>query len=409
MSRERWARQKVAPEIERLVDAGQFVRAAARAKEVRSVLPEDPALGKLWMRATGEAFFRDTTGRPGPATWEAGDYPKGRENYPVAGVSWFEAAAYAEFAGKSLATAYHWTLASQAFRYTPLITPGSNFRSAGTQPVGSDAALSGSGTTDMAGNVKEWCWNETRDSKRLILGGGFGEFKYMFNFTDARSPWERAANFGFRFVKLDSPAPPATTERLEVIARDYSTEKPVSDDVFRSYAPLYTYDKGDLNALVEETVSTDDWSRSKATFDAAYRHERVIAWLYVPTHAAPPYQAVAYFPGGGAFLEDSINLTNLEETRGFLVKSGRALLVPVYKGMFDSRDGFLPGGGNPLVFRRDHQVAWAKDMGRALDYLETRGDFDATKIGYFGDSAGGPAGVHLSAVEKRIKAAILSS
>ena len=60
------------------------------------------------------ALFHDATGRPGPATWEVGDYPKGREKYPVAGVSWYEAAAYAEFAGKSLPTAYHWTRASQA-------------------------------------------------------------------------------------------------------------------------------------------------------------------------------------------------------------------------------------------------------------------------------------------------------
>jgi len=59
------------------------------------------------------ALFRDSTGRPGPATWEVGAFPKGQEKHPVAGVSWFEAAAYAEFAGKSLPTAYHWTLAAQ--------------------------------------------------------------------------------------------------------------------------------------------------------------------------------------------------------------------------------------------------------------------------------------------------------
>jgi hypothetical protein len=124
------------------------------------------------------AFFHDSTGRPGPATWEVGDYPQGHQKYPVAGVSWYEAAAYAEFVGKSLPTAYHWTLASQAANYTPVITPGSNFGREGTQPVGSENALSGSGTTDMAGNVKEWCLNETKNAKRLILGGGFGESNY---------------------------------------------------------------------------------------------------------------------------------------------------------------------------------------------------------------------------------------
>ncbi len=48
--------------------------------------------------------FVDSTGRPGPATWEAGTYPTGQEDYPVSGISWFEAAAYAEFVGKSLPT-----------------------------------------------------------------------------------------------------------------------------------------------------------------------------------------------------------------------------------------------------------------------------------------------------------------
>jgi len=73
------------------------------------------------------AFFHDATGRPGPAIWEVGDYPKGHHKHPVAGVSWYEAAAYAEFAGKDLPTAYHWTRASRSSAYTPLISSGSNF------------------------------------------------------------------------------------------------------------------------------------------------------------------------------------------------------------------------------------------------------------------------------------------
>ena len=58
-----------------------------------------------WEQAMAE--FRDATGRPGPSTWELGTYPEGREDFPVGGVSWHEAAAYAEFAGKSLPTVYH--------------------------------------------------------------------------------------------------------------------------------------------------------------------------------------------------------------------------------------------------------------------------------------------------------------
>ena len=338
-SRERWALETAAPEIARLVDAEEYVKAAALTREARAVLPNDPTLEKLWMRATGEvsiasvpagaevsirpyrgdpnawetlgktplqkvrvprddyvwrivkpgfaadvlhrrapwrastwfpypafdwnlklrpegsvppemvvvpggrvglayplahapaaqvddflidrhevtneeykkfvdaggyqkrefwkqpfvrdgrtvpwedavALFHDATGRPGPATWEVGDYPKGTRNIR---------------SPESVGTRQRPTRSSRARafprrttgrwrrnrrRFTPLITPGSNFRREGTQPVGSESALSGFGTTDMAGNVKEWCWNETRDGKRFILGGGFGEPNYMFH------------------------------------------------------------------------------------------------------------------------------------------------------------------------------------------------------------------------------------
>ena len=63
------------------------------------------------------ARFKDLTGRPGPATWKLGTYPDGEEELPVTGVSWYEAAAYAAFAGKELPTVYHWFQADTAGRH----------------------------------------------------------------------------------------------------------------------------------------------------------------------------------------------------------------------------------------------------------------------------------------------------
>ena len=54
------------------------------------------------------ALFRDSAGRAGPKDWIQGEFPNGQDDYPVTGISWYEAAAYAEFAGKSLPTIYHW-------------------------------------------------------------------------------------------------------------------------------------------------------------------------------------------------------------------------------------------------------------------------------------------------------------
>ena len=86
------------------------------------------------------AVFRDTTGRPGPSTWEGGTFPAGNDDLPVSGVSWYEAAAYAEFAGKSLPTISHWFLAAD-IRVSPLLIPSSNFAGKGLASVGSYSSI----------------------------------------------------------------------------------------------------------------------------------------------------------------------------------------------------------------------------------------------------------------------------
>ena len=182
---------------------------------------------------------------------------------------------------------------------------------------------------------------------------------------------------------------------------NYWKLKPVSDEVLKAYTALYAYDKGELNAEVEDLGSMEGWSRSKVTFDAAYGHERVTAYLFLPRHTSPPFQTVVHFPGGFAFFDHRLDLGEVEDSYGFLMKSGRALIVPVYKGMYERQDGLRPGNGPPAL-RRDHEIAWSKDLGRLLDYLETRGDIDSTKVAYLGLSAGGAEGAHLPAVEKRI-------
>src|SRR5712671_5691533 len=70
--------------------------------------------------------FRDATRRPGPATWTSGTYPAGQADFPVGGVSWYEAAAYAVFAGKSLPTIYHWYRAADLGRFADILAV-SNF------------------------------------------------------------------------------------------------------------------------------------------------------------------------------------------------------------------------------------------------------------------------------------------
>ncbi len=239
-----------------------------------------------------------------------------------------------------------------------------------------------------------------------MLGGGFGEPAYMFSETDAQLPWHRRPNFGFRCVKLDSPPSAAAAARIEATARDYSKEKPVSDDIFEAYRGLYAYDKTELNARVEETETTESWNREKVSFDAAYGNERMSAHLFLPRNVSPPFQAVVVFPGTQALFAETFDPTGLEDS--FLLKSGRALIFPIYKSTYERRDGFVPGAPPPAFFR-DHVIMFSKDLGRTLDYLGTRKDIDSTRIAYLGDSWGGQLAPVFLAVEKRFKAALLFS
>ena len=363
--------------------------------------------GKKLSFAEGIALFVDRTGRPGPSTWEAGDFPSGQGDLPVGGVSWYEAAAYAKFAGKSLPTMYHWARAATV-SIAAYIIPGSNFKRQGLERGGAPRGMSGFGVYDMAGNVREWCYNE-EPRGRYNLGGGYTDPTYQFNDAYTQPPFDRSAINGIRLVKYlkDEPGLKLAMQPLTAAFRDYSKEKPVSDAEFKTFLTMYDYDRRPLEAKVESRDSLLDYAiREKITFAAAYGNERVPAFLFLPRNHKPPYQVVVYFPGSNAIYARTS--ANLEIGRvDFLVKSGRAVMYPIYKSTYERADSIQSDYSNTSVFYRDHMLMWAKDLRRSIDYLETRGDIDSTKIAYFGLSWGGWLGGVMNAVEPRIKAVVL--
>ena len=167
-----------------------------------------------------------------------GSYIAGQDDYPVAGVSWYEAAAYARWAGKSLPTIYHWSRAADQ-RLSGSVVPASNFSGKSLLPVGASGGITRGGTTDMAGNLKEWCLNAT-GANRYILGGAWNEPVYMFNDPDAQSPFARLATLGFRCMKADRPEDLSTTltATIESNSRDPRKAKPVSEPVFQTWRRL---------------------------------------------------------------------------------------------------------------------------------------------------------------------------
>jgi dipeptidyl aminopeptidase/acylaminoacyl peptidase len=139
------------------------------------------------------------------------------------------------------------------------------------------------------------------------------------------------------------------------------------------------------------------------TFDAAYGKERIIAHLFLPRNARPPYQTIVFAPPGEAIFASSSDNLRMR-FQEIVLRSGRALLHPVYKGTYERRLAQRPRGPAEL---RDVLIQIAKDLRRSVDYLETRPDVDSNRLGYWGISMGAGWGPWLLGVDDRFQAAVL--
>ncbi len=372
--------------------------------------------------AEAMARFTDTVGRPGPAGWELGDAPPGKADHPVTGVSWFEAAAYAAWAGKRLPTVFHWNRAAMPFAASQVV-PAANLAGKDTVPVGSTASVNRFGVRDLAGNVREWARNEVNpDGQRFILGGGWNDPEYAFADAYAQSPWDRSQTNGFRCMreaeeagaagtKGDSPDPGLDPDPLartiDLPFRDFLSETPVNDETFAFFERMFLYDREPLNAVIEADREDPPLGRRQVVqVDAAYGPERLTLYIYLPTRGEPPHPVVVVFPGSGALMLAEFGPGELRRA-DYLIRTGYAVVLPVYKGTYHRKSAVKADTPTATALYRDHLVMWAKDLSRTIDYLETRDDLDAARVAYFGLSWGGQLGGILPAVEKRIRAVVL--
>ncbi len=278
------------------------------------------------------------------------------------------------------------------------VVPTSNFSGKSLLPVGPPRGLTRGGTTDMAGNVKEWASNAAGE-KRYILGGAWNEPVYMFTNSDWQSPFTRHSTYGFRCVKVDRPEDlsAALTAAIEPPARDLRRARPVNNAVFEAWRSLYAFDHGDLRVRTERVDDTSsEWRMEKVSYAAAYGDERIPAYLFLPKNAKPPFQVLVAFGGANILWESSSDTTTDVDRFSFIVRSGRALLYPVYKSTFERGDSLKSPYPTMSVGYRDHVVMWSKDMGRSMDFLESRSDIDTNKIGFIGLSMGSVSGAAVS-------------
>jgi dipeptidyl aminopeptidase/acylaminoacyl peptidase len=188
-------------------------------------------------------------------------------------------------------------------------------------------------------------------------------------------------------------------------------EEPVSDAEFEVFRRLYAYDSYSLNSVVEQVDTFEHWTRETVSFDVPYG-ERGGVFLYVPRDPEPPLQTVLFWGGSNILSTHSIDevwTANFD----YMVLEGRAVAVPLLRGSYGRDVPLSPGtafpGPHPSATYRDATIQWVKDLSATIDYLETRPDLDAEKVGFYGYSFGARIGPIPLAVEPRIGAAVLNT
>jgi dienelactone hydrolase len=196
----------------------------------------------------------------------------------------------------------------------------------------------------------------------------------------------------------------------------------LGEEASRAIAQCYEYDASvPLEARIVEKVTKDELVREKVVFRGAQGF-LAPAYVQLPANGAGPFPCVLLLHGWSGSKENwwqDGNYISGGQARRALLAAGFAVLALDAQCHGDriSQNDFAPANhfvdssasGKPrkgYFTREDIYIQTTRDYRRAIDYLETRPEIDAARIGALGYSMGGTQTFLLTGVEPRIKTAV---
>jgi dienelactone hydrolase len=363
------------------------------------------------------ARFMDASGRPGPTTWIAGQFPEGKAEHPVGGISWYEAMAYARFRGRQVPTLYHWSAAAlpQVEMIEPLapaLAAQSNLDSNGPLQVGSTSGLSQAGAVDMFGNVAEWVNTAQGKDKRFALGVGWPDPAYNAATALAASPWSRLPSQGVRLAtyprgELDE----SLLAEIDTFNIDYESIEVMSAETL-SLLDGVMHDQPPPASFTEQELALPNGMHATRVELRSVYGDVLPVLLLKPRGVEPPYQTVVWFGGRNSIaLRDNTTLYRFDlRITNFLRESGRMLVVPIWTGTFERNDGSsLRRFTSDPAQRSEMTSTWARDLRLIMDHLDVRNDVQHGNIGLVGLSMGAAIAPILARGDERFATILLWS
>jgi len=365
--------------------------------------------------AEARARFVDKTGRAGPAEWELGAYPADQGGLPVSGISWYEAVAYSRFRQLTLPTLHHWARAAfapfeGAFETAPWVAAASRLAADGPIEAQQRRGLGPWGTWNTAGNVREWVWNFDGE-QAITLGGSWGEDRDTYQALETAPPMRRVPEVGLRLMKTFEPV---ADEVLAPIAPQFdpanAARNPISDEAFATMRFQFTIGaRTPTDVEVAQFAETDAWTAEEVRLTYA-KDDVLSVYLVLPRTRHGPLQPVLWGTPGGGVAQPNRDVLEHLRTADVIVRGGRALVIPIWSNQYQ-RVETAPTTPDAAAdqFRR-WSVQFYQDGVRTIDYLATRADVDAKRVGFMGVSFGSiNIAPPILAFDGRVRAAVLAS